>query len=96
MYDYKRLLLYAGTIILIFLVFYNYFASFVAIIGSLLYAILGLYLFAKADDKVLGNVNTYDEIVNKQNISYAIALLTIAIIISAGIISGSLIFYSLR
>ncbi len=96
MYNYKKLIFYSISIITAFLLLYYYFASFVAIIGSFVYSILGLLLFSLADDKILGEVNTFDEIIKNRNMAYAVTLLIYAIIISSGIISGSLIFYSLR
>lgn len=96
MYNYKKLISYTIAIIIAFLFMYYYFTSFVAIAGSFVFSILGLLLFANADDKILGNIDTYKELIDEQNVAYAITLLAISIIIGAGIISGSLIFYTLR
>lgn len=96
MYNYRKLISYGIIIITTFLFIYFYFSSFVAIAGSFVYSILALLLFSVADDKILGNIDTYKELIKEKNVSYAITLLAISIIIGAGIISGSLIFYTLR
>lgn len=62
-------------------------AAIVAIVS------LGIFLFWATDRLLVREVNTIDQLLNK-NTAYAIFLLAIALIICTGIISAVLLFYS--
>lgn len=81
---------------LMFTFCYIFWREFTAIVGAFLFSTLGLLLIHFIDDKMLGNVNTYDEIVNKKNWAYSIYFFSIVygVVHLAG--KAIDVFYSMR
>jgi len=94
LYEYKWLAILVVANIILFAIGYIFLSQFLPFAGGLLASILGLFLFQLSDDKLLGNVDTYKEIIGNKNLAYAIYLLSISIIIAICFGSAFLVFVS--
>lgn len=81
---------------LMFVLANTYLTAFLSIVGGVFVAVTILQLFDFADDKLLGGIDTKEEIIRKGNIAYAIYLFSIAIMLCAGFIFSGLVFFTLK
>ena len=94
LYEYKWLAILVSTNIILFILGYIFLSELLPFAGGLLASILGLFLYQLSDDKLLGKVDTYNEIIVNKNLAYAIYLLSISILIGLSFSSAFLVFVS--
>lgn len=83
-------------IVLFFVVSLLWYNAILALATALILSVAGIFLLNWIDDKVMSKVDTFKEIVTKENIAYAILLLSYSIVIASGIIAGAAIFFTLK
>lgn len=64
--------------------------------AGVLIATISSWLWLEGDDHLFKGVDTYEEIIIKRNLSYAIVLLALALIISISILAAFVVFLALR
>lgn len=64
--------------------------------AAMVIASIAAWLWLEADEHLLRGVDTFTEIVTNRNMSYAIVLLALAIIISTSILAAFVVFLALR
>ena len=78
---------------IIFWIIGNYvYTPIMAFAGGILGAVIILALIHILDNKMLGKVDTYEEIVEKQNLPYAIYFLSVTIGVCTGVTIAFLVF----
>jgi hypothetical protein len=92
----KWLWIMVGFATLLFFLANTYFTAFLSIVGGTFVAVTMLQLFHFVDDKLLGEVDTKVELIQKGNLAYAIYLLAISFIIIGGFGFSALVFFTLK
>lgn len=85
-------------VIIATVIFYvaNQFTAFLSIAGGVFVSATLIQLFHFTDDKLLGDVNTYEEIIVKKNLAYAKYLQSIALLLLGGFGFSALVFFTLK
>lgn len=81
--------------VITFAIVYVWFTEFMVLVSGVLFALVLTGTLLLTDDKFIG-ANTYEEIVERRNIAYALYLLAIAITYSVGFLGAVLVFFTLR
>ena len=74
----------------------NQFTAFLSIAGGVFISATLIQLFHFSDDKLLGDIDTYEEIIKNQNLAYAIYLLNISLLLLGGFGFSALVFFTLK
>lgn len=94
-YEYKWVLVLIVVSILFYLLGQFVLNQFWAFAGALLAGSLALAVFQFSDDKIIGNVDTYKEIVENKNTALGLYYVALALIIAIPFGSAFLVFLSL-
>jgi hypothetical protein len=81
---------------LIFTLANLYLTAFLSIVGGSFVAITMLQIFHFVDDKLLGDVDTKNELIEKGNVAYAIYMFSVALLIFGGFVFSALVFFTLK
>lgn len=91
-----KLWLFIVMAVIVFLSLHQTLAVLQPFAAGILIAAISSWLWLEGDDHLFKGVDTYEEIIIKRNLSYAIVLLALALIISISILAAFVVFLALR
>lgn len=91
-----KLFLLVVLAVTLFLFTQQFLAVFQPFAAGVLIAAIASWLWLEGDDHLFKGVNTYEEIIINRNLSYALVLLALAVIISVSILAAFVVFLALR
>jgi len=94
-YEYKWVIVLIVVSILFYLLGQFVLNQFWAFAGALLAGSLALAIFQFSDDKIIGSVNTYQEIVVNKNIALGLYYVALALVIAIPFGSAFLVFLAI-